>query len=169
MEAAFEAAKASLCGVMSLMHPDPTAAISLACNALQYPRGAMLQQWSPRGWELLSYYSKKLDGPAQKKYSTFDRDLIAAYLAVCHFRFLPEGRSFHITDQKPLTFALHGTSEPWSAHQLCQLGHVAEFTSDICHVVCFDSVVADSLSMPPAGGVQEPSRSSPAGGQIPKW
>jgi RNase H-like domain found in reverse transcriptase len=45
-------------------------------------------------------HSKKLD-TAQMKYSAFDRELLAAYLAVRHFRFLLEGRDFTLfTDHK---------------------------------------------------------------------
>ncbi len=58
MEAAFEAA---LCRATSLAHPDPSAAISLACDASDSHVGAVLQQWSPKGWQPLSFYSKKLD------------------------------------------------------------------------------------------------------------
>ncbi len=124
MEAAFEAAKAALCRVMSLAHPDPSAAISLACDASDSHVGAVLQQWSPKGC------SKKLD--VTQKYSTFDRELLAVYLAVRHFRFLLEGRQFHVeTDHKLLTFALHRTSEPGSARQQRQLSYLAEFSSDI--------------------------------------
>jgi hypothetical protein len=94
MEAAFEAAKAALCRVMSLAHPDPSAAISLACDASDSHVGAVLQQWSPKGWQPLSFCSKKLD--VTQKYSTFDRELLAVYLAVRHFRFLLEGRQFHV-------------------------------------------------------------------------
>jgi hypothetical protein len=87
MEAAFTAAKAALCKVTSLAHPDPSAAISLACDTSDSHLGAVLQQWSPKGWQPLSFYSKKLD-VTQRKYSTFDRELLAVYLAVRHFRFL---------------------------------------------------------------------------------
>ncbi len=44
---------------------------------------------------------------AEVRYSTFDRELLAVYLATKHFRRLLEGRSFHVLiDHKPLTFAL---------------------------------------------------------------
>jgi cleavage and polyadenylation specificity factor subunit 1 len=164
MEAAFAAAKTALCRVTSLAHPDPSAAISLACDASDSHVGAVLQQWSPKGWQPLSFYSKKLD-VTQRKYSTFDRELLAVYLAVRHFRFLLEGRQFHVeTDHKPLTFALHRMSEPWSARQQRQLSYLAEFTSDIRHVPGSQNLVADTLSRPPAGDVKEPSGSSPGKG-----
>ncbi len=128
--------------------PGSRRPISLACDASDAHLGAVLQQLSPKGWQPLSFYSKKLDDP-QKCYSTFDRELLAAYLAVRHVRFLLEGREYFIeTDHKPLTYALHRVSEPWSACQQCQLGYLAEFTADIRHVTGKQNVVADGLSRP---------------------
>jgi transposase InsO family protein len=62
-----------------------------------------------------------------------------------------EGRPFTIyTDHKPLTQALHRSSEPWTARQCRQLSYVAEFTSDVRHVAGVDNVVANTLSrLPP--------------------
>ncbi len=83
-------------------------------------------------------------------YSAFDRELLAAYLAVRHFYFLLEAKEFHIlTDHKTLTYALHRVSEPWSARQQQLLSYVAEFTADICHVAGKDNVVANALLRPP--------------------
>jgi hypothetical protein len=60
-----------------------------------------------------------------------------------------EGRKFCIyTDHKPSVFALHRTSDAWSARQQQHLSYVAEFTSDIRHVAGKDNQVADALSRP---------------------
>jgi hypothetical protein len=68
--------------------------------------GAVLHQKEGSAWRPLAFYSKKLDA-AQHKYSAFDRELLAAYLAVRHFCFLLEGGQFSIqTDHKPLNYAL---------------------------------------------------------------
>ncbi len=138
---------------MRPVHPDPLAEVSLACDASDTHVGAVLQQWSPNGWQPLSFYSKKLND-LQRKYSTFDRELLSVFLAVCHFRFLLEGRRFHIeTNHKPLTYALHRTSEPWIARQPRQLSYLAEFDSDVRHVAGSRNLVANSLSRPTVGGV----------------
>ena len=50
--------------------------------------------------------------PAETHYSTFDRELLAVYLAIKHSRHFVEGQTFHVlTDHKPLTFALSTKSE----------------------------------------------------------
>jgi hypothetical protein len=85
-------------------------------------------------WQALGFFSQKLS-PAQVNYSAFDRELLACVEAIRHFRFMLEGRAFTLfTDHKPLTFALHKVSEPWSARQSRHLSYVAEFTTDIQHV-----------------------------------
>jgi RNase H-like domain found in reverse transcriptase len=89
----------------------------------------------------LAFYSKKLD-TAQMKYSAFDRELLAAYLAVRHFRFLLEGRDFTLfTDHKPLTFAFRKTAEPGTVRQQRQLSFLSEFTADIQHMAGRENVV----------------------------
>ena len=61
--------------------------------------GAVLQ----RHVASISFFSKKMT-LAETRYSTFDRELLAVYLAIQHFRHLPEGRHFHVlTNHKPLT------------------------------------------------------------------
>jgi hypothetical protein len=137
---------------MSLAHPDPLAAISLACDA------------SDKGWQPLSFYSKKIY-VTQKKYSTFNRELLAVYLASRHFRFLLEGHQFHVeTDHKLLTFALHRMSKPLSTRQQWQLSYLAEFTFDIRHMSGQSNVMADTLSRHLPGSVKVPSGSPPAQG-----
>ncbi len=169
MEAAFLNAKQAVCRAASLAHPDPAAPLSLAVDASDSHVGGVLQQLTANGLQPLSFFSAKLS-PAKNKYSAFDRELLAAYLAVRHFRFLLEAREFHIlTDHKPLTYALNRVSEPWSARQQRHLSYLAEFTADIRHVAGKDNVVADALSrlapVPAASEAGRPVSSSPNGGR----
>jgi RNase H-like domain found in reverse transcriptase len=158
MQAAFAASKEALCAATELAHPLPGAEILLAVDASGSHVGAMLQQHVAHGsMQPLGFFSAKL-GTAQQKYSAFDRELLACYLAVRHFRWMLEGRKFCIySDHKPLTFALHRASGAWSARQQRHLSYVAEYTSDIRHVPGKQNCVADALSRPaaavtPAGG-----------------
>jgi hypothetical protein len=128
MKAAFQLIKDKLCTSTQLAHPDPRAEISLAADALDWCVGTILQQRVGSDWQLLALYSKKL-GAAQHKYSALDRELLAAYLAVRHFRFQLEGRQFMIfTDHKTLTFAIRKQSEQWTARQQRQLSYLAKFS-----------------------------------------
>ena len=101
---AFLAAKRQLARATMLVHPDPHAVLSLTTDASDVAVGAVLGQGDSQA--PLAFFSKKLS-PAQKKYSAFDRELLALYLAVRHFRCSLEGRSFVIyTDHKPLCGAI---------------------------------------------------------------
>jgi hypothetical protein len=162
MGAAFQAAKdaqCAQCAASRLAHPDPEAEVNLVTDASNSAVGAVLQQRVAAGWQPLAFFSKKLDS-AQLNYSAFDRELLAAYLGLRHFRFQLEVRQFHIlTDDKLLTQALHRISEPWTARQHRQLSYIAEHTSDIRHLAGLQNVVADALSRPPEAAQESPPTS----------
>lgn len=81
------------------------------------------------------------------RYSTFDRELLAAFLAIRHFRFLLEAREFQLwTDHKPLCLATSRVSPPWSARQQRHLSYITEFTSDLRDVPGAENIVAGALS-----------------------
>ena len=96
-------------------------------------------------WHPISFFSRKMT-PAETRYSTFNRELLAVYLAIKHFHHFLEGRHFHVlTDHKTLTFALNTNSDCHSPCQACQLDYISQFTSTIHHVYGLDNVVADAL------------------------
>jgi cleavage and polyadenylation specificity factor subunit 1 len=148
-EAAFVAAKAALVAAVPLCHPAPNAVLSLSVDASDSHVGGVLQQQVGKGWQPLAFFSKKL-APAEVKYSTFDRELLAAYATIRHFRFLLEGRQFRLlTDHKPLVAAMVRVTPPQSARQQRHLAYISEFTTDLRHTPGSDNVVADALSRPP--------------------
>ena len=97
-------------------------------------------------WHPLAFFSKKLR-PPENEYSAFDRELLAFYLGLQHFRYFLEGPSFvAYTYHKPLTFCMSKMSEPWSSRQQRHLSYISEFTTDIRHIRGKDNLVADTLS-----------------------
>ena len=90
---AFHNAKLLLASVPVLTHPEPRAAISLALDASDSYLGVVFQQSLIGAWSPLSFFSKRLSS-AKSKYSTFNRELLAAYSSVCHFHFLLPARAF---------------------------------------------------------------------------
>jgi hypothetical protein len=131
MGAAFQAAKDALSAASRLAYPDPVAEVNLVTDTSSAVVGAVLQPKVAAGWQPVAFFSRKLDS-AQLNYSAFDRELLAAYLGLQHFRFQLEARKFHIlTDHKPLTQALHRISKPLTARQHHQLSYIAEQTSGI--------------------------------------
>ena len=145
-EAAFEQSKASLAQATMLHHPRHDVPTCIATDASDHAVGAVLQQLIDGTWSPIAYFSKKLQ-PAEMRYSTFDRELLAVYLSVKHFRHFVEGREFHIlTDHRPLTFSLRAQHDQHSPRQARHLDFVAQFTTDIRHIRGSDNTPADALS-----------------------
>ena len=81
------------------------------------------------------------------KYFAFNRELLAAFSPIRHFRFMLEGREFTLfTDHKSLTTVLFRSSPPWSARQQPHLSCISEFTSSIVHLPGEENSIADTLS-----------------------
>lgn len=146
---AFESAKELLSNATLLVHQDPDLPLCLMIDASDYAVGASLQQEESTGPQPLGFFSYKLK-PAEVKYSTFGRELLALFLGIKHFRHLLEGRKFFVlTDHKPLTFALATKSERYCQREARHLDFISQFTSDIRHIPGKDNVVADTLSRIP--------------------
>ena len=144
--AAFNATKEALASASLLTYPTTDAPTCLMTDASDTAVGAVLQQYVNGTWHPISFFSRKMT-PAETRYSTFDRELLAVYLAIKHFHHFLEGRHFHVlTDHKPLTFALNTRSDRHSPRQARQLDYISQFTSTIRHVHGLDNVVADALS-----------------------
>ncbi|BHF71413.1 hypothetical protein SprV_0401447100 [Sparganum proliferum] len=147
---AFEAAKKALADATSLYHlsSDPHAQLILTTDASNSAVGAVLHQQVNNHFQPLAFFSQKLQ-PAQTRYSTFSRELLAIYLAIRHFRHLLEGRDFSVhTDHKPLTYALKAKPDRYSPREVRHLDYISQFTADIRYVRGSDNVVADALSRP---------------------
>lgn len=88
-----------------LAHPNHNAQLQLRCDASDFAIGVALEQIIDNEVQPLAFFSKKLT-PKEQKYGTYDRELLAMYKSVKHFRDLLEGRNFYIkTDQEPLQHA----------------------------------------------------------------
>lgn len=146
LDKAFEECKASLSQATLLAHPDSTSTLALVTDASTTAMGAVLQQRAQDVWQPLAFFSKKLS-PAQQKYSAYDRELLAIYEAVRHFRHMVEARHFTVfTDHKPLIFAFHQKRDKCSRRQFNHLDFISQFTTDIRHISGQENIVADALS-----------------------
>ena len=105
-EDAFRSIKDTLATVTLLFHPQTGAPLSLMTDASDVAVGAVLQQFVDDSWQPISFFSRALK-PAETRYSTFDRELLAIYLSIQHVQHYLEGRKFFVlTDHKPLTYSL---------------------------------------------------------------
>lgn len=143
----FEQCKKDLENTVMLAHPISEAPISIMSDASDTSAGAVIQQWNEGKWQPLGYFSKRFS-TAQQKYSTYDRELTAIFLAMKFFRHMYEGKKLTIfTDHKPLIFAFNkletGNETPRRTRQLL---YISEFTTDIRYVKADKNEVADALS-----------------------
>nr|VZI40250.1 unnamed protein product [Spirometra erinaceieuropaei] len=127
---------------------DAHAQLILTTDASSSAVGAVLHQQVNNQLQPLAFFSQKQQ-PAQTRYSTFSRELLAVSLAIRHFRHLLEGRDFSVhTDHKPLTYALKAKPDLYSPREVRHLDSISQFTADIRYVRGSDNVVADALSRP---------------------
>lgn len=143
---AFKNCKSCLSTATLLAHPDTNAELAIQTDASDAAIGAVLQQRTTNGWEPLSFFSRKLS-QSQKKYSPYDRELLAVYEAIKYFRYMVEARTFTIfTDHKPLTFAFSTRRDNCSPRQFRYLDFISQFSTNIHYIPGKDNTVADALS-----------------------
>ena len=143
---AFRNIKDALANACLLSFPSSDASTCLVTDASDVAVGAVLQQYVDETWKPIAFFSKVMK-LAEKRYSTFDKELLAIYLAIKHFRHYVEGRHFHVlTDHKPLTYALNTRSDHYSPRQSRHLDYISQFTTTIRHIQGSQNVVADTLS-----------------------
>lgn len=145
-EKAFGECKQALIDATTLAHPLPNAKLALHVDASDFSVGAALHQINGEKLEPLGFYSKRMTD-RQKRYSTYDHELLAIYQAVKHFKHMIEGRICTImTDHKPITFAFFQNPEKASPRQLNHLDFIGQYTTDIRYIPGKDNIVADLLS-----------------------
>jgi hypothetical protein len=123
-----------------------------------------MQQKSGDHWRPLGFFSHKLTD-TESRYSTFDRELLAAHAAIKHFCHFCEGRAFQLwTDHKPLVTAISRVSAPISPRQQRHLAFISEFNVQMLYLPGLKNVVTNFLSRPnqtTTGLVAAPSAADP--------
>ncbi len=90
--------------------------------------------WWPLASSLFLFQKKKLTN-TESCYSMFNRELLAAYVAICHFHNFCEGHPFQLwTDYKPLVTALSCVTAPISQWQQQHLAFISEFNVHILYL-----------------------------------
>ena len=93
--AAFVTAKHTLSSAAYLKFPMPGLPLVLSTDASDITIGTALEQVLHGARQPLAFFSRKLS-LTETRYSTFDRELLAVYAAVRHFKYLLKGASFTI-------------------------------------------------------------------------
>ena len=145
-EAVFNKTKSILSQASLLVYPVINAPTSLMVHASDVAIGGVLQICLNGIWSPIAFFSRRLT-PAQRKYSAFDRELLAMYLTVQHFLYFIEEKKFTIfTDHKPLIRAFSSSKSQTIPRRVRHMGYISEFSTDICYVQGSENFVADTLS-----------------------
>ena len=156
-EAAFQNTKSALIKATRLLHITPGAHLALTTDASDFAVGGVVEQLVQGSWRPLGFYSSKFKPTQWEKKrplqledhqcSTTDRELLAAYRSIQHFRYHLEGREFTLfTDHAPLVGMMTKSTDTRSAMQARHLATISEFTTDVRHLSGKSNIVADTLS-----------------------
>ena len=160
-EHAFETLKHALCTAPVLQLPDFERVFVVHTDASEVAIGAVLQQDFGRGLQPIAYESRKLND-AERRYSAYERELLAVVHACAIWKHYLRGREFILrTDHASLKYFL---SQPYfSARQGRWLERLQEFHMQIEHVPGWRNLVADALSrMSELGKTKEAIRAQKA-------
>lgn len=157
-EESFREIKEALARVALLAYPEVNAPLSLMVDASNNAVGGVVQQLKGNAWQPIAFFSHRLQ-PAETRYSTFGRELLAVFLTIKHFRYMLDGRPFCVfTDHKPLIYAFHAKPDRYNQREIRQLDYIAQYTTDLRHVKGTDNAVADALSRPEINALRTEAR-----------
>ena len=144
---AFTILKMKLSEIVQYSYIDPASnTFVVKSDASLKAIGAVLYQVVNNEQKTILFFSRKLSD-AETRYSTFDRELLAAKDAVEYF--LPYIDGQHVTlftDHKPLVSAFVKKTDCKSERQSRHLTFLSEYLTAMEHIKGEDNVVADYLS-----------------------
>ncbi len=146
---AFAAVKAAFSNFVLLHFPQDDVQLQLTTDASNVAIGGVLEQVTATGErQPLAFYSRKLTDN-ESKWSTYDKELLALYASVEHFRYLIEGRELQlITDHKPLIYMFQQKKPIKLQRRSRYIEYISQYTTKIKHVSGLSNIVADALSRP---------------------
>lgn len=152
----FDKCRVALADTAHLVHPKTNTELRLSTDASSTAVGAVLEQKADNNtWQPLGFFSRKLTSP-QLNYSTYDRELLAAYLATRHFLHTIEGRQTTLrTDHKPLIHMFTLKTDKTVDRQVRQISFLSQYIGAVEHIQGAANVVPDALSRLETAAVQE--------------
>ena len=132
-----------------LSYPIPNAATFLATDASDTSIAATLYQLHPVGNKRvpLAFFSRNLQ-KAELKYSIFDKEILAIYCGIKHFRYMLEMRPFKILcdNQAVVKSLTKKNGENFSARVLRHLQFISQYSTDCDYIASDQNSVADALT-----------------------
>lgn len=147
----FVAAKQAIAAATTLAFPKEGAPTCISSDASAFGMAGVLEQFEAGHWRPLAFFSRKLS-EVEKRDSTFNRELAAAFNSVRHFHHLVEGRGCAlVVDHEPLRGAFLSHKDALTDKQRRQLSYLAEMVVGIYPIKGKHNIVADTLSRLPIG------------------
>ena len=145
----FQQLKQALSQCPTLSYPsNKMSDYQLVTDCSNHAAGAALYQLIDGQPYPVSFFSKKLT-QEQQSYSTYDRELIAAFLSVRQFKTLIDGHRVTLfSDHKPLVSAFYSKNSSHSDRQRRHLSFLSEYISDMQYVRGQNNIVDDFFSRP---------------------
>ena len=139
-EQAFQEMKSILCRDCMVRYPDHNIPFEIYTDASDYQLGAVIMQ----NGRPVAYYSRKLN-PAQRNYSTMDKELLSIYETLKQYQSMLLGAVLTIhTDHKNLVSA-----PSTNQRVLRQLSYIEDFHPTWTHIPGNENVLADMFSRLP--------------------
>lgn len=149
LEQQFNLAKEAISSAVTLSFPQQGAPLCISSDASGLGMAGVLEQYVNNSWQPLAFFSKKFSD-ADKRESTYNRELSGAFNAVRHFRNLIEGKGCAlVVDHAPLRGSFRSHNDALTDKQRRQLSYLSEMVSDIYPIAGKHNVVADMLSRLP--------------------
>ena len=140
----FEKLKEETSQALTIYMPDFNKPFELTTDASEHGYGAYLSQTKDNKEQIVGYYSKTYS-PAQKKYATNEKELLAIVMAIEHFHIYLYGRKFVVyTDHMPLTYLLNKITPSKRLERWKERMHI--YTFEIKYKPGSENIIADALS-----------------------
>ncbi len=142
---AFERLKQELMSCRIMQFPSPNRPYYIYCDSSMLVVGAVLTQRDDAGEERVIYYLSKSLNKCQARYSTIEREALAVYTALTHFRAYVFGETLTIfTDHHPLVTLLKRPIN--NARILRWQLLISEFNAEVRYLPGKSNCKADFLS-----------------------